>query len=121
MTDLLAVYFLIGVSCLLTILLLIFKDKLLSLISRLGWATLGIYNFGRVYNSGDADAGQMVWVFGWVCMILALVCWTSPLWLMKKTGAKKEVAVVKGRMERVNERVAQIRKYRPKKRDQFWE
>jgi hypothetical protein len=119
-TNLLAVYFLIGTGCLLLVLLFIFRNKMISLLSGLNWAVLGVYNMTYFYTSGDPDVGTMTWAFGWICLIAALICWTSPLWLMKVAEPKKETVVVKDHMTQVNERVAQIRKFRPKKRDPFW-
>lgn len=121
MTNLLAVYFLIGVGALLMVLLFIFKNKMLSLLCGLDWSTLGIYNFSYFYTSGDPDAGTMTWAFGWICVIAGIICFTAPLWLMKAPEVKKETVIVKDRMAQIDERVAQARKFRPKKRDPFWE
>jgi hypothetical protein len=120
MTNLLAVYFLIGTGCLLLVLLFIFKNKMIAMLAGLDWAALALYNMGYFYTSGDPDVGTMTWAFGWICVIATIICWTSPLWLMKTQEVKKEAVVVKDRMTQINERVAQVKKFRPKKRDPFW-
>jgi hypothetical protein len=93
---------------------------MLAVISGILWSVLGIYNFSRSY-SGDIDAGIYVWAFGWICMALAIVFWTAPLWLLKMKLEDKPQPVVKDRMVQISERVAQAKKFRPKKRDPFWE
>jgi hypothetical protein len=120
MTDIVAVMFLIGVACLFSVLVFVFRHSMLCVIAGIIWGSLGIYNFNYLYNSGDSDAGQMVWVFGWICLALTFAFWTAPLWLLKMKMEDKPKPEVKDHMTQVNDRVAQIRKFRPKKRDPFW-
>jgi hypothetical protein len=119
MTDVVASFFLIGLALAFSLMLFIFRHSMLSVISGIIWAVLGIYLFTRAY-SGDVDAGIVTWGFGWLCFGLAFVFWTAPLWLLKMKMEDKPQPVVKDHMTQVNERVAQIRKFRPKKRDPFW-
>jgi hypothetical protein len=117
MTDLLSIYFVIGISVFLTIMLFCFKNKYLSLISGLGWSIIGVYDFTRAY-SGDPDAGTMTWAFGWICLVLALVCWTSPLWLtgMKVIKETKKEVIEDDYWTAKEKRMEKLRARRPKRR-----
>jgi hypothetical protein len=95
---------------------------MLCVITGILWGSLGVYNFNYLYNSGDADAGTMVWAFGWICLALTFVFWTAPLWLLKMKLEDKPVEK-KDFYTDMKERADKIRELRPKrrKRDPFWE
>jgi hypothetical protein len=71
------------------------------MVSGLLWSIVGIYDFTRSY-SGDVDASTFTWAFGWVCLIMGIICWTSPLWLMKiiKEDKKEVLKMIIGKLKR---------------------
>jgi hypothetical protein len=119
MTDIVAVFFLIGIAALLTILLFIFKNKLIAIMGGVAWAVLALYNFNRFYNAGDPDAGITVWGFAWLCLLFTLLMWTSLFWFFKTTPEKKEVVKEEDYYERHEKNMERIRKRRPKPRSRW--
>jgi hypothetical protein len=114
MTDIYSVYFLIGLSALFSILTFVFRHSMLCFITGIGWLVLGVYNFTRVY-SGDPDSGVMTWAFGWLCLLLALVFWTAPLWLLKMKVEDKPIEK-KDYYTEMEERANEIRRLRPQRK-----
>jgi len=89
MTDVISVFFLIGIAVLFTILLFFKHNALIAIISALSWAGLALYGFNNYY-SGDPDYGIMVYFFAWFCTAMAIILITSPLWLFKKVAVVPE-------------------------------
>jgi hypothetical protein len=81
------------------------------MVSGLLWSIIGIYDFTRSY-SGDVDASTFTWAFGWVCLIMGIICWTSPLWLMKIIKEDKKEVVEDDYWEAKEKRMGRIRRNR---------
>lgn len=120
MTDIIAVFFLIGLAALFTILLFVFRNGICGVASALAWGLLSFYNFTQYY-SGDPDAGQMVYYFGWFCLALSLILFASPFWWLKRDNPMN-VASEDSREkweideERMEKRLNKVRRHRPKLR-----
>jgi hypothetical protein len=118
MTDIIVVFFLIGISVLFSILLFFKHNALIAVISALSWGLLGLYNFNRFYSGVDPDAGIMVYSFGWFCIAMAIILITSPLWLFKKVavvpdkGDEREDWEIED--ERRQKRIKYLNRYRPR-------
>jgi hypothetical protein len=115
MTDILAVYFLLGISALFLVLLLIFKSKIIGVIGGVMWGLLSMYNFQRYFSSGDVDVGRMVWGLGWVCALAGLFCWIYPFFLVKAPKTEQPKIVEDDYYEKIEKNVARIRKRRPRR------
>jgi hypothetical protein len=115
MTELLAIFFLIGIAVFLLVILFIFKNKAIALLCGLCWSILAIYNMQR--SILDPEAGQMVWAFGWICIVATMICWTSPFWMtgMKKEKVVSEPVEEEDYYEKIQRNTDRIRKRRPRR------
>lgn len=92
MTDLLSVFFLIGIVVIFTVVSLFLKNTLITIICGLGWALIAIYLFG-LSNTGDPDYGYFTSGLGWVATLFCLGMMFSAWWAHRKTTAKLERGV----------------------------
>ena len=83
MTDLLSIMFVIGIALILSIVSIILKNTILSIVSGLGWALVAMYMFSLV-ASGDPDFGQFAWGFGMMSVILAMAMFFQTWWIHRK-------------------------------------
>jgi hypothetical protein len=83
MTNLLAIFFVIGISLVLMIFALITKNTILIIVAGLGWIVTSIFLFS-LYYSGDPDYGLQVFGFSWMAILLGMTCFFSSWWIHRK-------------------------------------
>jgi len=92
MTDLLSIMFAIGISLVLSIMAIIFKNTVFSIVSGLGWALTAMYMFS-LYATGDSDYGLFSWGLGMMAVVLCLGMFFQSWWVHRR---KTEVIQGKG-------------------------
>lgn len=83
MTDLLSIMFVIGIALILSIVSIVLKNTILSIVSGLGWALVAMYMFNLV-ALGDPDYGQFAWGFGMMAVILTMAMFFQTWWVHRK-------------------------------------
>lgn len=83
MTDLLSIMFAIGIALVLSIVAVVLKNTIFSIVSGLGWALVAMYMFS-LYATGDPDYGQFSWGLGMMATILSLAMFFQSWWVHRK-------------------------------------
>jgi hypothetical protein len=83
MTDLLSVFFLIGIAVAFMIFSFIWKNMLFTIMSGLAWIVVSIYLFSKYY-SGDPDFGNAVFGLSWLTLASGMGMLFRAWWVSRR-------------------------------------